>query len=78
MNPKKRITIDEMMRDPWFKKGYKEVNFYDEEVKVEEFKVTELNAFDIISFSSGLNLPGLFDDSCNSSDSGLQRRMLIC
>ena len=61
-NPEKRITIDEMMRDPWFKKGYKEVNFYDEEVKVEEFKVTELNAFDIISFSSGLNLSGLFDD----------------
>ena len=72
-NPEKRITIDEMMRDPWFKKGYKEVNFYDEEVKVEEFKVTELNAFDIISFSSGLNLSGLFDDSCNESDSGLQR-----
>ncbi|KAL4610891.1 hypothetical protein ACB092_08G085200 [Castanea dentata] len=72
-NPEKRITIDEMMRDPWFKKGYKEVNVYEEEVKVDEFKVTDLNAFDIISFSSGLNLSGLFDDSCNSSDNGLQR-----
>nr|POE89000.1 cbl-interacting serine/threonine-protein kinase 11 [Quercus suber] len=61
-NLEKRITIDEMMKDPWFKKGYKEVNFYDEEVKVEEFEVTELNAFDIISFSSGLNLSGFFDN----------------
>ncbi|KAK7843574.1 cbl-interacting serine/threonine-protein kinase 11 [Quercus suber] len=38
-NLKKRITIDEMMKDPWFKKGYKEVNFYDEKVKVEEFEI---------------------------------------
>ena len=38
---------------------------------MEEFKVIELNAFDIISFSLDLHLSGLFADSCNSSDNGL-------
>jgi carbon catabolite-derepressing protein kinase len=69
-NPETRITVHEILRDPWFKKGYKGANFYDEEVKVEEFKFKDLNAFDIISFSSGLDLSGLFDDSV---DDRLQR-----
>ncbi|KAJ6421850.1 hypothetical protein OIU84_026886 [Salix udensis] len=78
-NPETRITIDEILKDPWFKKGkHKEVNFYGEEFnkgtsdekKDEEFASTSLNAFDIISFSSGLNLSGLFDDSYNVVDDG--------
>jgi len=49
------------------------VNFYEEAYKVEkeeEPTVKQLNAFDLISFSSGLNLSGLFEDSCNPADDG--------
>ena len=55
------------MRDPWFKKGYKEVKFGDLGLEWksegEGEGVKDLNAFDIISFSTGLNLSGLFDHS---------------
>lgn len=70
-NPETRITVDEILRDPWFRKGYKEVKFYEEgfefEKKVnngeEEGKPLDFNAFDIISFfSRGLNLSGFFID----------------
>ncbi|KAH1214479.1 CBL-interacting serine/threonine-protein kinase 11 [Glycine max] len=65
-NPDTRITVDEIMKDTWFKKGYKEVKFGDLglEWKSEGEGVKDLNAFDIISFSTGLNLSGLFDSSC--------------
>ncbi|XP_027329403.1 CBL-interacting serine/threonine-protein kinase 11-like [Abrus precatorius] len=68
-NPDKRITVDEILKDIWFKKGYKEVRVHEEVKNVDSGgsggdKVKELNAFDIISFSSGLNLSGLFDSSC--------------
>ncbi|XP_023007173.1 CBL-interacting serine/threonine-protein kinase 11 [Cucurbita maxima] len=70
-NPQTRITVDEILSDPWFKKGpIKEINFYDDyEVKYEdkdESESTNLNAFDLISFSSGLDLSGLFDNSHNT------------
>ncbi|KAI3450254.1 hypothetical protein Pfo_006919 [Paulownia fortunei] len=66
-NPNTRITIDEIKRDPWFRKSYKEMEFQENEdfgavVKEDEKKLVDLNAFDIISFSSGLDLSGLFDD----------------
>lgn len=85
-NTSTRITLHEIKRDPWFKKGYKEVS-YDEEIysgddvsikegegegragEGEEEKMDKymcMNAFDIISFSTGLDLAGLFDDTCNS------------
>lgn len=62
-NPEKRITVDEILKEEWFKKGYKEVTFGDLglEWKSEGDDVKDLNAFDIISFSTGLNLSGLFD-----------------
>lgn len=79
-NPETRITIDGILRDPWFRKGgYKEIKFYEEEDVKENSDVIDqeaasssksLNAFDIISFSSGLNLSGLFEDSCNSGEDG--------
>ncbi|KAK7321419.1 hypothetical protein VNO77_32045 [Canavalia gladiata] len=79
-NPETRITIDEIVRDPWFKKGYKEVKFREEQKNVnvsgngnEGNKVKDLNAFDIISFSSGLNLSGLLDS--NSPEEG--ERLLL-
>lgn len=69
-NPETRITVDEILRDSWFRKGYKAVKFYEEGfdfgVKVngeEEDRTVNLNAFDLISFfSSGLNLTRLFGE----------------
>ena len=90
-NPKTRITIDEIIRDPWFKKGglFKEkgpefeFSFYhdcycegmddkfyfvkpdhDEEDEASSSS-SSLNAFDLIAFSSGLDLSGLFNGSLN-------------
>nr|KYP72975.1 CBL-interacting serine/threonine-protein kinase 11 [Cajanus cajan] len=69
-NPETRVTVDGIMKDSWFKKGYKEVKSEDSSVKrdagegeSESERVKDLNAFDIILFSSGLNLSGLFDSS---------------
>ncbi|KAF7119807.1 hypothetical protein RHSIM_Rhsim13G0061200 [Rhododendron simsii] len=73
-NPATRITVDEIIRHPWFKKNYKEINFYEEELFDEKIEKEDgcdrtLNAFDLISFSSGLNLSGLFDNSADAVDS---------
>ncbi|KAK4419837.1 CBL-interacting serine/threonine-protein kinase [Sesamum alatum] len=68
-NPETRITIDEIKRDPWFKKGYKEIKIQEDIGGVateEEKQFADLNAFDIISFSSGLDLAGLFVDKYKS------------
>ncbi|KAK2652964.1 hypothetical protein Ddye_012820 [Dipteronia dyeriana] len=80
-NPETRITVDQIIKDPWFKKGgFKEINFYDDDYESgstskpdksdEEHETKHLNAFDIISFSAGLDLSGLFDESCNSVSNG--------
>lgn len=79
-NPDTRITIHEILTDPWFRKGYKEVDLFAEASgsKPDGFKEmvgqgdskSELNAFDIISFSAGLNLSGLFDDAYDASEDG--------
>ncbi|KAK1575681.1 hypothetical protein Q3G72_007554 [Acer saccharum] len=80
-NPETRITVDQIIKDPWFKKGaFKEINFYDDDYEIgstskpdksdEEHETKHLNAFDIISFSAGLDLSGLFDESCNSVSNG--------
>ncbi|KAL3752502.1 hypothetical protein ACJRO7_013200 [Eucalyptus globulus] len=79
-NPDTRITIHEILTDPWFRKGYKEVDLFAEASgsKPDGFKEmvgqgdskSELNAFDIISFSAGLNLSGLFDDTYDASEDG--------
>ncbi|KAK3024386.1 hypothetical protein RJ639_043290 [Escallonia herrerae] len=74
-NPDTRITVDEITRDPWFRKGpYKEMRFYDEDfdgkIEKKDESMTSLNAFDLISFSSGLDLSGLFDGSSCSVAAG--------
>lgn len=75
-NPATRITIDQIINDPWFKKGgIKRLKFHnddDDEIKFdkEEPNVKSLNAFDIISFSSGLDLSGLLDGPDNSGGIG--------
>ncbi|CAH8264681.1 unnamed protein product [Arabidopsis lyrata] len=97
-NPDTRITIPEIMKHRWFKKGFKHVKFYIENDKLcredddndeddssslssgrsstasegdVEFDIkrvdsmprpASLNAFDIISFSSSLDLSGLFEE----------------
>lgn len=58
-NPDTRITVDEIVNDPWFRKGYKEVKFHHEDFEPKEDNKQYLNAFDIISFSSGVDLSGL-------------------
>lgn len=60
-NPETRITIAEIRNDPWFKKGYKEVKSHlDDEFELKNRSDGKfLNAFHIISLSSGVNLSGL-------------------
>ncbi|KAK1351526.1 Non-specific serine/threonine protein kinase [Heracleum sosnowskyi] len=69
-NPDTRITVDEIINDPWFRKGYKEIKFHEEHLELkdqsEENSSKYLNAFDIISYSSGANLSGLLNKSGNS------------
>ncbi|KAK8509939.1 hypothetical protein V6N13_118485 [Hibiscus sabdariffa] len=60
-NPETRITIDEILKDPWFREGYNEPTFQEEDGA--QVKSLKLNAFDLISFSSGLDLSPLFDES---------------
>ncbi|KAM7527587.1 hypothetical protein LguiB_030997 [Lonicera macranthoides] len=70
-NPSKRISINEIIRHPWFAKDFTEIKFDEEDpdlAKFSEEEVSTLNAFDIISFSSGLNLAGLFNDESVNGD----------
>ncbi|RZC63099.1 hypothetical protein C5167_024861 [Papaver somniferum] len=64
-NPATRITVDEIIQDPWFSKGYKEIKFHDYDDKYLTKGMNpqndSLNAFDIISFSRGIDLSGLFE-----------------
>ncbi|KAL5806761.1 hypothetical protein ACOSQ4_029494 [Xanthoceras sorbifolium] len=75
-NPSTRITVDEILCDPWFKKGYKEIKFHHEDLGFKDFGYNNnnekkfLNAFDIISFSSGFSLSGLFSDYTDVTVSG--------
>ncbi|KAI9153936.1 hypothetical protein LWI28_018728 [Acer negundo] len=74
-NPITRITVDEILSDPWFKKGYKEIKFHHEDLDFKDFgynnnKKKFLNAFDIISFSSGFGLSSLLSDYTDISVSG--------
>ncbi|KAJ7950097.1 Non-specific serine/threonine protein kinase [Quillaja saponaria] len=73
-NPETRITVDEIIHDPWFRQGYQEVEFHKEELDWKDCYGKEyddggdtttktLNAFDLISFSSGIDLSGLFGRS---------------
>lgn len=83
INPATRITIDEILKDPWFVKGgLKAIKFHDEidqdsdlvkgkddpenQGGGESDAVKSLNAFDLISYSSGLDLSGLFAGCSNS------------
>lgn len=72
-NPNTRISISKIMENPWFRKGYDSKS---EGVEIdsvfgtepesknqeESAKPSSLNAFDIISFSSGFDLSGFFEE----------------
>lgn len=71
-NPYYRIATGKIMENPWFKRGFNSrfmgisnTDAADEiaEAKQDMVKPTNLNAFDIISLSSGLDLSGLFSDA---------------
>ncbi|KAI3987172.1 hypothetical protein MKX01_031656 [Papaver californicum] len=70
-NPVTRITVDEIIQDPWFSKDYKEIKLHEYDNNKYLTKGMDhkndgsskfLNAFDIISFSPGIDLSGLFED----------------
>ncbi|XP_057451828.1 CBL-interacting serine/threonine-protein kinase 14-like [Lotus japonicus] len=64
-NPETRITLDEVMVDPWFiHGGYSDpfVRPYEVESENRVGSKTVLNAFDLISFSSGFDMSGLVSD----------------
>lgn len=57
-----RIKVDEIMNDPWFRKDYREIKSVTSDLVVKEREDNKkyLNAFDIISFSTGLDMTRLF------------------
>ncbi|PHT26611.1 CBL-interacting serine/threonine-protein kinase 11 [Capsicum baccatum] len=64
-NPVTRITVEEIKNDPWFQRGYQEVKSENQfEIKLGlESAEKFLNAFDIISYSSGFNFSILLKDN---------------
>ncbi|XP_004492546.1 CBL-interacting serine/threonine-protein kinase 14-like [Cicer arietinum] len=76
--PETRITIDEILKDPWFNSGgYRFDRVLVKERELEEnrtgFKIKSLNAFDLISFSTGLDMSGMFEEI---SGSGFMERVV--
>ncbi|KAJ6431512.1 hypothetical protein OIU84_018902 [Salix udensis] len=67
-NPNKRMSIEALMNHPWFLKRFEipakssvlELD-YKKTCKFEKSAVGGINAFDLISLSSGLDLSGLFE-----------------
>ncbi|XP_052732643.1 CBL-interacting serine/threonine-protein kinase 9 isoform X2 [Vigna angularis] len=69
-NPQTRIKIPELLKDEWFKKGYKPTSFTEEEdlsmddknlVTERKVKPVYMNAFELISRSQSFNLDSLFE-----------------
>lgn len=69
-NPNTRISTEKVMKSSWFRKGLQEENeSVDEEIDVdaeanvemEKKRCINLNAFEIISLSTGFDLSGLFE-----------------
>ncbi|XP_055812749.1 CBL-interacting serine/threonine-protein kinase 14-like [Solanum dulcamara] len=64
INPVTRITVEEIKNDPWFQKGYQEVKPDNHQFEFKSWSGPGstrefLNAFDIISYSSGFNFSSL-------------------
>ncbi|XP_019172067.1 PREDICTED: CBL-interacting serine/threonine-protein kinase 7-like [Ipomoea nil] len=73
-NPVTRMSIEELMKLPWFKKSSSVIDLTDEhQFGNQEFDkdckhLTKMNAFDIISMSPGLDLSGLFQAGLNKKE----------
>jgi len=72
-NPKTRIRLENVFGNNWFKKSLREEpeeKLFDDKYSFDGHKKLELgmNAFDIISMSSGLNLSGLFETTTLKSE----------
>ena len=68
-NPETRITVDQIMRDPWFcRSGYRDPTRVSlPEWEEDRVVVKHLNAFDLISFSCGFDISGLLTDPEDSN-----------
>lgn len=67
-NPSTRLSIEELMKLSWFKKSLKKGSLKEEQFENQKEccnYTSKMNAFDIISMSSGLNLSGLFETGLN-------------
>lgn len=67
-NPKTRMSIETLMQNPWFKKSLQLKQSNESLLQpMRDYRsgtergIREMNAFDIISMSSGLDLSGLFE-----------------
>ncbi|KAL3626352.1 CBL-interacting serine/threonine-protein kinase 7 [Castilleja foliolosa] len=69
-NPFTRLSLDDLINLAWFKKSFSQENLSSiVEPEFLEFKhLPKVNAFDIISMSSGLNLSGLFENEVKSKE----------
>uniref|UniRef100_A0A0D3G4E2 non-specific serine/threonine protein kinase n=1 Tax=Oryza barthii TaxID=65489 RepID=A0A0D3G4E2_9ORYZ len=84
-NPTTRITIDELVKHPWFKKGHTKRPASSNTMKLNEeekpanaamnMKPASLNAFDIISLSQGFDLSGMF--CCHGHSSRTQDQLFV-
>lgn len=73
-NPNTRMSLDDLVRLSWFKKSFSQENLIslaEQKMGSEEKELkylTRVNAFEIISMSSGLDLSGLFEAEVNSKE----------
>jgi len=68
-NPKTRISVDEILEDPWFSLGGYKLDRVLVKTEMEESRTgfKSLNAFDLISFSTGLDMSGMFEENVGLS-----------
>lgn len=68
-NPKTRISVDEILEHPWFSSGGYKLDRVLVKNEMEESRTgfKSLNAFDLISFSTGLDMSGMFEENVGLS-----------
>ncbi|KAG2728120.1 hypothetical protein I3843_01G185600 [Carya illinoinensis] len=75
-NPDTRMGIEALMQNAWFKKSLRDrsqnQSLFNSASNCKYEKLASMNAFDIISLSSGLDLSGLFETT--SSRTGKEKR----
>ncbi|CAA3022734.1 CBL-interacting serine threonine- kinase 7-like [Olea europaea subsp. europaea] len=69
-NPKSRLSLEELIKLPWFKKSFSQESLasYEQQFSDQSKYLSRINAFDIISMSSGLDLSGLFELEMNRKE----------